>query len=237
MKLIDYAQESLQHEDPLDEPFEVSEVVTICKELPNGKAGGLDGITYEHIKYGGVNLHKILAKIFNSVCAFEYVVDNWLVGNIISLYKGKKSKRHKTNYRGNTLLNLIGKIFERLILNRWTPTFQLLAIPNDYQFAYQENKSCVQSSFVLQEIIHANVERGSKVFCCFLDSTKAFDSVWLDGLFFKLFNIGMKGKSWRVLRKWYQNMQSCVSLNEKYSPMFQVKQGERQGGVLSLSLF
>ncbi len=37
-KLMDYAQESLQHEDPLDQRFEVSEVVTICKKLPNGKA-------------------------------------------------------------------------------------------------------------------------------------------------------------------------------------------------------
>ncbi len=98
-------------------------------------------------------------------------------------------------------------------------------------------KSCVQSSFVFQEVIHANVERGSKVFCCFLDSTKAFDSVWLDGLFLKLFNIGMKGNSWWVLRKWYQKMWCCVSLNEKFSPTFQVKQGVRQGGVLSPWLF
>ena len=142
-------------------------MATICKNLPNGKAGGLDCITYEHIKYGGVGLHETLTKIFNAVCNLEHVVENWFVGSIVSLYKGKKSRRHKANYRGITLLNVIGKTFERLILNRWTPTFQLLGIPNDFQFAYQENKSCAQSSFVLQEVIHANIEKGSKVFGCF----------------------------------------------------------------------
>ena len=174
-------------------------MATIGKNLPNGKAGSLDCITYEHIKYGGVALHTILTKIFNAVCNLEHVVENWVVGSIVSLYKGKKSRRPKANYRGITLLNVIGKIFERLLLNCWTPTFQLLGNPNDFQFAYQENKSCVQSSFLLQEVIHANTEKGSKVFCCFLDSTKAFDSVWLDGLFFKLYNIGMKGKSCSVV--------------------------------------
>ncbi len=84
-------------------------------------------------------------------------------------------------------LNLDNVDFENYFANK---------LINIGRFAYQENKSCVQSSFVLQEIIHANVEKGSKVFCCFLDSTKAFDSVWFDGLFFKLFNIRMKGKSW-----------------------------------------
>ena len=41
-KLHDYAKESFHHTDPLDKPFSVSEVATIFKNLPNGKAGGLD---------------------------------------------------------------------------------------------------------------------------------------------------------------------------------------------------
>ena len=148
-----------------------------------------------------------------------------------------KNKRDIGNYRGITLLNVIGKIFERLLLNRWIPKFRLLDIPNAFQFAYQENKSSVLSGFVLQEMVHHNVEKGSKVYCCFLDSSKAFGTVWLEGLFFKLFNIGIKGKSWRILRKWYQKMRCCVSLNGKLSPIFPALQGVWQGGVLSPWLF
>jgi hypothetical protein len=112
-----------------------------------------------------------------------------------------------------------------------------MGIPNNYQFAYQADKSCALASFVLQETISHNVERGSKVYCCFLDSSKAFDSVWLDGLFYKLFQLGMNGKSWRILRNWYSKMHCYVSLNGQTSSVFPVLQGVRQGGVLSPWLF
>ena len=195
-------------------------------------------MTYEYLKYGGAALFEILTKVFNAARELEYSAESWTLGCIISLFKGgKKNKRDRNNYRGITLLNVIGKVYERLILNRCMEMFQLLGVPNDFQFAYQENKSSVLSSFVLQEMISHNVERGSKVYCCFLDLSKAFDTVWLDGLFFKLFNIGMKGKSWRILREWYSKMSSCISLGKKLSPMFSVKQGVRQGGVLYPWLF
>jgi hypothetical protein len=100
---------------------------------------------------------------------------------------------NKDHYRGITLLNVIGKIFERLVLQRWLPVFETWGVPNPLQFAYQKNNSCINASFVLQEAVAHNVERGSKVYCCFLDSAKAFDTVWIDGLFFKLYNNGMNG--------------------------------------------
>ena len=59
----------------------------------------------------------------------------------------------------------MGKIFERILLNRWIP--KAIGIPNDFQFAYQKNKSCVLSSFFLQEIINHNVEKGAKCTAAF----------------------------------------------------------------------
>ena len=236
--LTDYWEKSFNCNDPLDNPFEVAEVADVCMKLPNGKAGGLDTLSYEHIKYGGLILYTLLTKLFNGVLKIEYTPGNWSTGSVISIFKnGKKDKHDKDNYRGITLLNVIGKIFERLVLNRLTPKLNELNIPNSFQYAYQKDKSSVLSSFVLQELVHYNVERSSKVYCCFLDSSKAFDSVWLDGLFFKLFNTGINGKSWRILRKWYEGMRCCVSLNGKSSPFFPVKQGVRQGGVLSPWLY
>lgn len=238
-RLSEFSKETFVHEnDPLDKPFDINEVAKVISNLPNGKAGGMDEIVYEHLKYGESAIAKFLTELFNTVRVSEIVPTNWGVGRVISILKGgKKNRMDRDSYRGITLLNVIGKVFERLFLNRWIPKFQEIGMPNDFQYAYQNSRSCILSSFCLQETVRHNVEMGSKVYCCFLDSSKAFDTVWWDGLFYKLYNMGMKGKSWRILREWYGKMVSSVVLGERTSPTFPVYQGVRQGGVLSPWLF
>ena len=52
----------------------------------------------------------------------------------------------------------------------------------------------ITASFNLQETIAHNIELGSNCYVAFLDAAKAFDNVWHDGLFLKLFEYGIKGK-------------------------------------------
>ena len=99
------------------------------------------------------------------------------------------------------------------------------------------SNSSDMASFVLQKVINQYKEERSTVYSCFLDSSKAFDTVWTDGLFYKLYNIGIRGKKWRLLRNWYSNMSCCVLLDGLISEAFPVKQGIRQGGVLSPWLY
>ena len=106
-------------------------------------------------------------------------------------------------------------------------TFNRAGVPNKVQFAYQESNSCIMSSFALQEVINHYKEEGSNIYCCFLHASKAFDCVWIGGLLFKFFNIG-------IIRDWYSKLSCCVMVEDLISAPFQVQQGIRQGGVLSL---
>ena len=63
------------------------------------------------------------------------------------------------------------------------------------QFGFQEGVGCVEASFTILETINHMLEKGSKIFGCFLDVCKAFDTVWIDGLSFKLFTeLELKGE-------------------------------------------
>ena len=45
------------------------------------------------------------------------------------------------------------------------------------------------------------LERGSEVFGCFLDVRKTFDTVWIDGLLYKLFSeFDVKGRMWLAIK-------------------------------------
>ena len=238
-KVEEYSLKSYEfHDDPLETPFNLSEVKAICQQLPNGKAGGPDGIQYEHLKYAGDLCLTFLTNILNAVRELEEFPESVTVGVIISLFKGKKKcKFDKDNYCGITLLNVIGKILERIILNRNMQVLDKAGVPNNLQFAYQKGNSCAFGSYVLHETINQFVEDGSTVYTCFLDSSKAFDTVWIDGLFFKLFELGVKGKTWRLLRNWHGKISCCVLLDGLLSHSFPIKQGIRQGGILSPWLF
>jgi hypothetical protein len=122
-------------------------------------------------------------------------------------------------------------------LQRWLPVFETWGVLNSLQFAYQKNNYCRNASLLLQEAVAPNVKRGSKVYCCFLYPAKGFDAVWIEGLFLKLYNNGMSGKSWRLLGNWYKRQTSRVRANGLISEKFPVQEGVCQAGVLSPWLF
>ena len=48
------------------------------------------------------------------------------------------------------------------------------------QFGFKEGVGCTEASFTILETMNHMLERGSKVFDCFLDVRKAFDTVWIE---------------------------------------------------------
>ena len=54
----------------------------------------------------------------------------------------------------------------------------------------------------------------------FLDIQKAYDSVWHAGLWYKLWDMGVKGRMWRVIKKMYESFKSVVLLEWEKSDTF-----------------
>ena len=70
-----------------------------------------------------------------------------------------------------------------------------------------------------------------------LDAEKAFDKVWRDGLFFKLYN-KLNPSLWVLLKKYYDLSQGTILLpNRCFSSLFKISCGVKQGGIISPFLF
>ena len=77
-----------------------------------------------------------------------------------------------------------------------------------------------------------------KLYVGFIDYEKASDSMWQSGLIYKLYQYGVKGKFFKVIKSMYSSIKSCVKTDESsITEMFSYNKGIRQGDGLSPVLF
>ena len=90
------------------------------------------------------------------------------------------------------------------------------------------------AALLVKETVATSLEDNELVFVAFFDVAKAFDSVWVEGLFFQLWEIGIRGKTWRLLFRCYQYFWCCARVKGYVSAWYELKCGIHQGGYMSL---
>ena len=222
----------------LGEEFSEEEVKKAVGTLHKRKACGYDTISTEHLVYGGPQLISILTCIYNHIVRLEYVPVNLRRGLQIPLFKGKGTCCLDTdNYRGISLLTNFNKVYEVLLWKRIEKWWHENGVISELQGAGKKKQSCVHTALLLQESVATALEEGNKVFVTFLDVSKAYDTVWTNGLFFQLNEMGLKGKIWRLMYRAYIDFQCKIRIEDKTSDWFPMRCGIHQGGFLSLTKY
>ena len=165
-------------------------------------------------------------ELYNGFFDRSSLCESLKVGTILPLFKGQGVKaNNKDNYRGITLFPTLCKTYEMVLLNRLVKYAERKGFFSKMQFGFQEGGGvgCIETSFIILDTINHMLERGSKIFSCFLDVRKAFDTVWIDGLLYKLFTeLGIKGRMWLAIKDLYTNVKVRVVYSGSLSRMFDI---------------
>ena len=70
--------------------------------------------------------------------------------------------------------------------------------------------SCIDNVCTLNEIVQGQLREGKKTYAFFLDVQKAYDTVWRNGLWVKLWDLGVRGRMWRVIKRMCVCVCVCV---------------------------
>ena len=103
--------------EELDTSIIMAEVETAINYTKLRKSPGPDGILPEILAHGGSALQSFLFAIFNVLWTREYLPSDWIDANICILFK-KGDHSLCGNYRGVSLLSVIGKAFANILLQQ-----------------------------------------------------------------------------------------------------------------------
>ena len=213
------------------------EILAAIKHLKVGKSAGPDNLIPEFFKRSIHIILPVLNKLFNRPFLNGYFPPCWSKSILVPLHK-KGDINNTENYRGICLLDVLGKIFTSIINRRVTFFVNLYSKISEAQFGFREGYSTVDNAFILNSIIERYLaKKKGKIYVCFVDFKRAFDSVNREKLWAVLKTNGLKGTLMKVIKSMYEGVKTCVRVNGDYTDFFNCDEGLKQGCLLSPILF
>ena len=151
---------------------------------------------------------------------------------IVTLFKNKGDRGDCNNYRGISLLSIVGKAFTQVVLAR----LQLLVdhIYPEPQCGFRSGRSTVDMNFFVRQLQEKCREQQQPLYLAFIDMTKAFDLVSRTGLFKLLEKLGCPPKLLSIIASCPVNMHVIVSFDRGISEPFKIDSEVKQICVLAL---
>ena len=147
-KVNEWARQKDHNEHNQD--ISTKELQKAIKKLKNGKSCGPDEIPNEIFTKADNKTNNIYKNIFNCIIRKQETPQQWQMGTITRLYKGKGRKGMCSNERGITVASNVGKVYERIINNRALKHINI----TDAQAGGKEGRSTTDHLLILKEIIN-----------------------------------------------------------------------------------
>lgn len=191
---------------------------------------GVDGIHSNHLKYCDELFSELLSLLFESFIIHQYAPKNLINGMITPTVKDRFGDlKNSSNYRPIMSSSVILKLFEYCLLKKINPYIEL----SDSQHGFRSGHSTATACAVLKETILNYRNSNSDVYACFIDISKAFDNVDHGILMNKILTCGVPAIYVNIIKYWYSNQLVHVRHSSCNSEEWSIRNGVRQGGVLS----
>lgn len=213
------------------------EVGKALGRMADGKATGEDGIPIECLKKLYCGGGRVLTRILNKIWEKGEMPKGWECARIVPIHKGGDSD-DVGNYRGVALLDIGYKVLTNIMaerVNRWIEREEKL---KESQAGFRRSRGTRDHIFVLNTVINRRLKnKRGKLYVAFVDLKAAFDSVNRELLMEKIWEVGIRGKMYKMIKEIYRENYAEIRLEKKCTERFVTTTGVRQGCALSATLF
>ncbi|KAH9272558.1 hypothetical protein BASA83_005058 [Batrachochytrium salamandrivorans] len=240
---------TIRNSDIFDQDFSWNQIAAALLQMSPREAPGDDGITtafYQAALYMPANTQEgvpptpfacALLRVCGQVFASATIPRAWLCASIVSIDKKDGDPLNPGDKRGIALINvglkLVCKVLQMRI-ERFVETNNLLSYE---QAGFRKREECVGQVVSLIDIIQRRQNAGLNTHVLFIDIRKAFDTVPVGALLWKLQNMGFPRRTLAFLKALYTSSSARARADSLLSDPFPVQRGVRQGCPLSGLLF
>lgn len=214
-----------------------SEISSIISSFKSSKSPGFDQIQNILLKKLPFSLIILLTLIFNACIKTGFFPDAFKCAKVIPIPKPGKNSKLCSNYRPISLLSCLGKIFEKIISNRINNFISCNDILPQEQFGFRSHHSTIHQVCRIKNLIESNKITKKSTGMVLLDVEKAFDSVWHNGLLYKMHLLNFPNFILKLIKSFCSNRSFRVSIGNSLSSPKLIPAGVPQGSVLSPFLY
>ncbi len=212
------------------------DVQGFAEKLPM-KAPGPDGILNPFLRNGGSRLFGWLALLFTASLSLGYYPRVWKLAKIIMIRKPGKNPHIVKDYRPISLLAAIARLLEKLQARRFLRRLERMGLLPLHQSSCRSARQTYDHLFRLTQEVKVGFACNQDTVAGFLDVEGAFDSVWHDGLRYKLAKSGLPACFVRWISDLLRNRRFFVQHGQSTSSIQAAEAGVPQGSPLSPLLY
>lgn len=210
------------------------EVGSSLKALPNKTSSGCDGIPNVVLKRLPIGYVVEMVKLFNHCINNSYFPLGWKKATIIPKKAGVIQSK---DLRPISLTSNVGKVLESKVMDKLMAGMPTGTIP-EHQFGFMKGHSTVDALDILKRRLDwMRVVKREFTIVCSLDIRKAFDSVWHEGLVYKVAECGIDLCTTKMVASFLSERVASVRIGGIYSDEFRIGRGVPQGSRLGPMLY
>ncbi|GBN07384.1 Retrovirus-related Pol polyprotein from type-1 retrotransposable element R1 [Araneus ventricosus] len=176
-KIASRAAQIQPHQTLLEEEkFSQQEIDDIVKKIPIGKAPGYDGIDNIIVKVIFNSFPSLLLDFFNKCLELKCFPDPLKIGLVILFHKTGKEEQNIKTYRLISLLPTLGKLLEKLLLQRFNFQVKTNKLQHPLQYGFREGKSADDALLHVTSLLEQAQRQEKHAVLISLDISGAFDN-------------------------------------------------------------
>ena len=216
--------------------FSTCEVRSILGNLTGGKSSGWDSIPNEFLIHSPDILVDWLTVLFNKIKTGGVMPKGFNRGRITLIHKSGLLEV-LGNYRPITVIISLSGLFSKLLNSRLTAVVEKHRLLGEEQNGFRKDRQMADNSFILDSVLMKARSKKQKVHLCYIDISKAYDSINRQILWKILKSMGFDGDFLRCLQALYCEDSVDTVVNGLSTRPIYLGRGLRQGCSLSPLLF